>query len=401
MATPPASNGNFQVFAEFSGEDGGCTSTNAVFLLPPAYDYGKSSKISLSNLYLGGMTLPQGWRNDDFSVALVESGSGSPNQTNVAVQITLAGKNMWNCAAPARATLMANFTSFILWIEANLELNGILVPGAAMIIAQQIAANMPAPPLETLFYQYGFISGLAVGTTPSINIMPGMQIRIDTEVSQFVSPGSAFNGYVGAGSFSYGIGSVSPTSPGLPRPLAFDPFLGMIAAPKITNPSPIVAGGVIDLLPVGGAQPYWKLFYPTTLTSPSNAGQAGMTNNVALIGAGTLNDLNTALENLPACTSTTTCAYFAGRTIVVPLIPIFISVRNLYAVEWVPIGTTFRHIVERYGSVSPGSDPGTLVRGPGPVKFWHPSTTSLVDPREYDVPLIGGDVVTPTLLNLA
>jgi hypothetical protein len=395
MATPPAQTGAYQLFAQFSGVDGACT--NAVFLLPPSYTYGQSSSFTLQYLYTGtGSTLPLGTSNDDFSISLWQSGGGSPNQTNVQVTVTLLGNNKWNCASSARATLMSNFTSFLLWIETNLELAGNLVPGATVMIGQQIAANIPAPPLETLFYQYGLVTGFTSGTTPSINVMPGMQIRVDTEVSQFISPGSGFNGYVGAGSFTYDIASIPPTS-GATRLVAFDPFLGTISTPKINSPSPTMAGGVIDLEPVGGAKSYWKLFYPATMTPPGSAGQNGIANNVALVGAATLNDLNTALTNYPSsCTSATTCAYFLGRTIVVPSIPIFISVRGLFAVEWVPVGTTFRNVIERYLPIFPSGVTATLGRGGANVKFNALTTTPLVDPREYDVPLISGDVVTPT-----
>jgi hypothetical protein len=394
MAAPPAQTGSYQLFAQFSGMDNACT--NAVFLLPPSYSYGKSSSFTLYNLFTG-TSVPPGTSNADFSITLAQSGGGAPNQNNVTVTITLAGNNMWNCAPSARSTLMSNFTKLLLWIETNLELTGNLVPGATSIIGQQIAANLPAPPVETLFYLYGLVTGFVSGTTPSVNIVPGMQIRIDTESSQFISPGSAFNGYISSGSFTYNIASIPPSS-GSRRLIAFDPFLGMISTPKVNNPSPVVAGGAIDLQPVGGAQSYWKLFYPGTMAPPASPGQSGISNNVALVGAPTLNALNTALTNYPnPCSSGTTCAYFLGRAIVVPSIPIYISVAGLFAVEWVPVGTTFRNVVERYVSIQPSTSPGTLRRAPGNVKFNVLSTTSLVDPREYDVPLISGDVVTPTV----
>ncbi|HEY7546616.1 MAG TPA: hypothetical protein VID27_17125, partial [Blastocatellia bacterium] len=191
----PGPSGAYQVFSPFTGTDGGCT--NGVILLPPAFGYTQPLNLIIRFLYTGGSNFNQyKYQNSDFQFAIVQ-GQSQGNTTELVVSITILANNVWKCAQSARQALMNNFTDFITQIESQFEINSspILIPGSTAIIAGQIAETIPAPPLESLFYRYGFVSGLAGSNSPVVNLLPGMRLRVEFEASQYLSPGSQFNSY--------------------------------------------------------------------------------------------------------------------------------------------------------------------------------------------------------------
>src|SRR5947209_9185374 len=232
----PVSNNNYQVFPLFTGNDNGCI--NATYLLPPSFEYGQAINLIINYLYTGPASYTNySYKNDDFQFSLVPVQSGStpqpPYQQSVAVSVTLTANNIWKCASAARQTLMTNFNDFCAQLETQFEINTtpVLAPGATSIIAGQIAEVIPAPLMETLFYYYGLNQGYANASAPSINLLPGMRLRVEFESYQMISPGSQFNAYLGNGQCYYYMSSVA--LPNNQRVLAFDAFLGNIAAPKI------------------------------------------------------------------------------------------------------------------------------------------------------------------------
>lgn len=406
-------NGNYQIYPAFPGTDSGCE--DATFLLPPSqFTYPNTITWTISLIYNGPASVPSGYSNDDFALAFQQPGS---TPQSVIVQITLKGTdqnpkaNMWACAPTARTALMANFVDFLTQIEKQFELPGLLVPGSTFRIAQQIADNIPAPLLETLFYRYSFSPGFAPGTLPYVDVRPGMRLRVETQISQFLTPDSTMNGYVGGGTFYYQVNSV-PAGNGT-RVVAFDPFLGTIKAPSVQGAasSPLVAGGLIDLQLAAGAFPHWRLFYPSSVQPPLQSGDTDVTDNVTLVGAQSLEALGTITNDQPSSTTCAAtgigCTVFLGRTIAVPEIPVWI-VDNLYhlpALQYVPVGTTLANLVERF--IPLPVDPNiawsavttnrisTAAGSLGSVAINPASQTSPspVPSTMWDVPLMGGDSV--------
>ncbi|HYN84644.1 MAG TPA: hypothetical protein VER32_05280 [Pyrinomonadaceae bacterium] len=401
LPTPTPVSNSYQVFPFFTGADNACQS--AVYLLPPSFTYKQPSQ-PLQLQYLSPSSTATGsYGNTDFQLSLAKG----------VASVTLTGKNMWNCAAASRATLMANFVDFLKNVESQFELQGTLVPGATQIIGQQVADNLPASPVESLFYRYSLSTGLAAQTIPYVDIRPGMRLRVETEASQFLTPGSRMNGYVGAGRFSYYVSSVPPASAGA-RNLTFDPFLGAIRTPTVSGGqlSPVVAGGLFDLAPVSGARAYWRLFYPQTVSAPSQPGDLTTADNVALVGAATLGQLYAATPGSTGGATGQTpnvTAIFSGRSVVVPEIPIWISAYNQTTLEYVPVGTTIANIVERYAAVPLNTAqpkfvgvrrPTTAVQNSAtaPINlFPQPLPGGTIPPAVFDVPLIAGDSVTLSL----
>jgi hypothetical protein len=412
-ADPPLSTSNYLVYPGFTGKDGGCPS-GQVFLVPPNVNYKTptaSTTFTIPQIYtgdanVGGHSLTG---NGDFTITFGPAPSTTPPQfpANVPTNVTLTGANLWSCGA-ARTTLMQNFVSFLEAVETTLELTGIIAPGATATIAAQLADRIPAPPLETLFYRYAFVPGTGAGTVPSVDVRPGMRLRIETETSQYVAPSSALNGYVGGGRLSVNVVSVPQ---GTQRVVAFDPFLGTIRAPATAGAgSPLVAGGLVDLQAPAGARPHWRLLYPSSMQLPSQPGDYGLTDNVALVGTATLANMAAVTSSYPnqapAATPPDVYAIFGGRAMVVPEIPIRLSVGQQTTIQYVALGTTLANVAEQYVSLPRGTaNPGvqlnrltTAVSPPAttaaPVQLYTSQLVPVMVPGMLDLPLIAGDNVT-------
>ena len=379
-----------------------------MFLLPPTFTYAQPTVLTIGFLYGGGGTLPAGYENADFKLAFVQTQSGTPSQATVGLSVTLKANNMWKAAPAARAALGASFVDFLQQIEAQFELAGTIIPGGTFRIGQQLADAIPAPPLETLFYRYSLSPGLAPKTTPCIDLRPGMQLRVETQTSQFLAPSSPLNGYVSSGRFNFVLNSM-PSASGA-RLVTFDPFLGTIRAPSVGGAAqPVIAGGLVDLEPVSGARTYWRLFYPQTVASPAQPGDLSVGGNVTLLGAPTLAQLNAATTAYPNLQSTGTppnvYAIFLGRALAIPEIPIWITARGLTTFQYVPVGTTLAHVIERFTLVPLSTQsPGVAVTrttsanssGASAGFTFFTQNLSAMPPAMFDVPLIAGDGVTLT-----
>lgn len=400
----PGPSGSYQVFSPFIGTDSGCT--NGVILLPPAFGYTLPINLVIRFLYTGGSNFNQfKYQNSDFQFAIIQ-GQSQGNTTELVVSITILANNVWKCAQSARQALMNNFTDFITNIESKFEINStpILIPGATAIIASQIAETIPAPPLESLFYRYSFVGGLAGSSSPSVNLLPGMRLRVEFESSQFLSPGSQFNSYISGGQFYYYVCSVPGANN--QRALASDPFLGNIAAPQIPqgSSSPFLASGIIDLQSSSMPRRYYRIVYPQNMIAGNTAGDLTTAKNIALVGANTLSDLNKG-------TGSAISTIFRGRAIVVPEIPVWINNQGQSAMVYVPVGTTVANILERFTAWKPifilqstvamqrlqtatGKQTGNQgVRYVGLTFTSGVIGSATANLQIYDLPLVGGDVV--------
>ncbi len=408
-------------FPAYIKQPGGCS--GAVYLIPPNVNT-NTINLYIRFLYTGNPnSLPAvGYSNADFQFALgaVRQGNVPPD---VYVAITLLPNNMWNCALSARQQLMANFTDFLTQIESQFETNSspILVAGATAIIAGQIAEMLPTPittpqtgtqpPVlgESLFYRYGFNSGLTGASAPAINLTPGMRLRIEYADWQYQSPSSSYNSYISNGQFYYLINSVP--GPNGQRYVAFDPYLGNIAAPAIppNSGSPLLAGGIIDLASNASPRRYYKIVYPQNMIAATTQGDATTAKNIAFVGANSLSDLN---SGGPSVVTT----ILRGRAIVIPEIPIWISNQGQTSMHYVPVGTTLANVLERFTAWKPlyfnqpvirlqrlltaqgtgqaGSTGNQQINYTG-VTFPVPLNNVPIQPlQNFDIPVISGDNVT-------
>jgi hypothetical protein len=395
---PNTKNNEYVVYLYPEGSGEGCD--NQVCLLPPLmpHTFGQALDFEIWQLYIGPESGYEDYKvaNADFALEFDEQGHSS----KIYAKVRLTGANLWSCEGTARAALMQNFTSFLTEVEAKLEAKSVIAPGGTAVIAAQIADRIPAPPVETLFYRYSLWTGLA-GGTPYVDVRPGMRLRIETEASQFVSPGSPLNGYVGGGTITVAVGS---TPAGSSRAVTFDPFLGTISSPATAGaPNPIVAGGLVDLHPPGGARPHWRLFYPASMPLPSPPGNLGMAQNVTLAGAATRADMAAVTREYPnraQADPANVYAVFSGRAMVVPEVQIGLAVGHEapWQSTWVPLGTTLANVIERYAPLPlDPALPGVSVRRPSAAAKSGMATIRIsgeaLAPGMLDIPLAGGDLV--------
>lgn len=405
MGTPIANN-NYQIYPFFVGTDKACD--DATYLLPPSFTYGAPIPFTIPLLYIATeFPTDTSYSNTDFIFQLTKPGSGTPTQANVTVNVTITGTNAWACADSARAALMANYVDFLQNVEAKFELTGILIPGATMRISQWLSDRIPAPPIETLFFRYSFSSGYTPGTKPYVDVRPGMVLRVDSEASQFITPGSTMNGYITTGASPYMVNSAPMPNGG--TVVTFDAFLASINAPTITGgtTSPVVAGGVIDLSPPGSLRSYCRLFYPSSIAAPSSPGSTSTASNVTLISAQTLAQMNAATSAYPTCSADGTpanvCTVFLGRAVAVPEVPVWITARGQTQLQYVPLGTTITNIIERFTMVplNTSQQVVTMVRtttggASGSTALVTLFTQGLpaIPSSMFNLPLIAGDGLT-------
>lgn len=285
--------------------------------------------------------------------------------SSTAVQITAAGKYAWTASPPNRSALRGYFVDFCEQLEAS-EIQGALVPGATAYIARQLGESLPRAFNEALFYSYGLNPEFDSTTTPYVNLLPGMRLRLETAARQFVSPGSPFNAFVPAARLEYDIVRYVDGTGKLCT--GFDAFLSAISMPTVpltAGGQASVAGGVADLQPSG--RRHYRLVYPSTYYAASAAGNVALGSNVAIIGTDTLQDLETATtayRKTGTCGPATgnkasiECTIFSGRTIAVPEIPVTLAFTGSLPapapqVLYVPVGTTVRHLLERFATWHP------------------------------------------------
>ncbi|MBI3653169.1 MAG: hypothetical protein HY231_19245 [Acidobacteria bacterium] len=287
--------------------------------------------------------------NQDFTL------SWSQDANNFWVlSVSVTNTTVWSSAASDRARLRKSFDAFRLQLE-NLELNQhCLKPGGAYTVWQNLACSLPLAISETLYYRYSFDK-----TNGYVDLLPGMRLRVESseyETMSGLAPISSLNGFVPSSVNYYNISRFTD-SKGNQR-LAFDAFLGNNRAASIPTAAGI-ASGIIDLQQPNMARRYYRLFYPPQLAPGERPDNAGMWDNVTLIGADTLSDLYAATSSFvskQSCTAAAAgnqpilCTYFRGRTIVVPEILVGLNSPSTTMGQYVPVGTTLRNLLDIVGN---------------------------------------------------
>ena len=320
------------------------------FFLPPTLlqqtstSYGTAVEVDISNV-IGPTT------GSSCSIG----GSDFTLKWNASVAQVIIPAYAWNADAKSRANLRTAFDAFYQSLE-NLETSQCLTRGGAYAVAQRVAEALPVPLAESLYYRYGFDS-----SNGCIDLQPGMRLRVEAGIYEFISSSSQLNGFVPGATSYYDICGYLD-SDGNQR-LAFDAFLGANRAPQIPATSGLAAG-IIDFQGSLFPRRYYRLFYPTNLSSGAQ-GSPSLANNVALIGANTLADMSTATKaylNNQSCgyngKNSVLCNLFRGRAIAIPEILVYVSGQTMVGQNasgqpisclptYVPIGTTVRNLVER------------------------------------------------------
>jgi hypothetical protein len=413
MASLPS----FSIVQQFTGNDG--VTASSPFVIPPNLTYSGAGsqfgqiQVSIANVV--GQTsgancgISTNASNTDFSLAW----------NNQQAVVTVQPTNVWAGAAAKRAQLRTSFDAFRQQLEA-LEIpkqgQPCLKPGGAFLVAQRVAEALPLSLDESLYYRYSFDR-----VNNYIDLQPGMRLRIEYSSYQLLATSGQsikLNGYAASGVGYYNI--VRRTD----QRVAFDSFLGQLTAPTPDTATCGLpgAGGIIDLQIGGMARRYYRLFYPSTFTSPDCPGNAGINRNVTLIGADTLADLANATSKYATgnCAQAASgnqpilCTVFRGRDIVIPELLVRLNFQQSY----VPVGTTVRNLVDQFINSSFSTAAPLIGFFPffGLYRQWGPLLDSSFQPTEisfgavdtttltggqdvFDLPIIKGDALT--LPNLA
>ena len=419
-ASPPSdvkTRSRYQVYATFKGTDQ--VAADTPYLIAPKVQFNAAITVAVQNLYQippGGPPTAPLIENDDFKFAwsATDLSKVTPDKVdNVNAQITIKNNNIWKTAGAARQALRANFSDFCAWIEA-LELGAqALVPSGAAVIAQRIAEALPAPIDESLFYSAGLNAGFGLNSSPFVDLLPGMRLRVDFAANQFVGPGSPLNGLVGSGQSYFYIGRDGN------QRVVFDTFLGAIAAPETTAPlGQSTASGLSDLQAAGAPRRHYRLFYPTQLPPATAPGDSRLTRNVTLLGADTLADLKVATDAYTASGTIAGAASgnlpiiavsFRGRAVAVPEIGVYVNRRvadyRQSTLTYVPLGTTLRQLLDQQaGTWNPlqlYGESGTITLR----RFWSEvdglpqyrkvmlNSVRAADVRVFDLPLVKSDML--------
>lgn len=315
-----------------------------------------------SGSYLAaGKTLSQPVSSSTTSAIFTLAANPTTNSNSTLYPYTLEiNSTAWNTNT-IRASVQTAYTDLLTAAE-----TAGVTPWGISVIQEAIARHMPQTFAETLYYSYGL--NLTGGYA---DLRPGMILRVMP--SDFmVVPGSDrdgnamnyLNGYTNNAPIDYDIGSYTN---GTNWMVGFDAFISQLVAggaltvsappnkPSLSAPTSLNMGGVAevaDLYFPGFQQPFYRLFIPTNLLTPTGPGSVISANQFVLAAAASYTDLEGA-SNIPdsAASSTYAIAYFRGRAVI--KLCIRVTINGNEAV--VPIGTTVANILERAGRVPPKS----------------------------------------------
>ncbi|MBL8297659.1 MAG: fibronectin type III domain-containing protein [Rhodanobacteraceae bacterium] len=262
--------------------------------------------------------------------------------------------NVWAfLPAPIRAPLAAHYVDFLKALEV-----AHVVPSGTVTVQQAIARYMPQTFQETLYYSYGlaFPDPAAGITYGYADLRPGMVLRVVFNDYMAVGGSSTqqwLNGYVGGAQIDYDVASYLSNSG---WSLGFDAFIAQLVANGAlsvtappTHPSLQLEGGsaeAADLFYPDFREPFYRLFFPTSLVSPSGTGTSQTAPNFVLAAAPSFTALSSS-GNVPAPGAA--LAYFRGRAVVKLCIRVTINGNETV----VPVGTTVANVLERYSRQPP------------------------------------------------
>lgn len=323
-----------------------------------------------------------------------------------------------------RPALAAAFVSMLTQIEASI-MTPRVDPNAVGFIQQSVAVRLPLTFAETLFYRYSFMFTGPQQTPPApgswVDLLPGMRLRIDSEAYQMINPSgrTGLNGFVPAGTTYIEVGSWA----GNPGGAGLNPFL--TEAVNSVEASSSGIAGAADLMNFAAFEPqFFRLLYPPSGLKPaSSLGWNGTQFNATILAAPTRAALEQQTQYYLANGTVTggTATWFNGRCLVTPEIPVNVAGQW----RWAPLGTTIRNVLEGITAMpllglfglgvsdsaslacwrsipqpflEAGPEPGW--RGPqwaaiqiaGTGGYQYYEFDNGID--SFDLPLIGGDIVT-------
>ena len=328
---------------------------------------------------------------------------GPSGDANLPYVLTIAADaSVWTFNTTAvRTALQTAYITFLTTLEQPGQSLAGASPYGIFLIQEAIARMMPQSFDEQLYYNFGF--SLATGAGAAyVDLRPGTVLRV--ALGDYVSINEQqlptwLNGYVGASVFDFEVGSYQAS--GAWR-VGFDGFLNQLASHNAlqvaapfkstsgTGQSGVAAGA--DLYYPQFQQPYYRMFVPASLLSPSsttNGNQASL--NFAVVAASTFAGINGSSPN-PQQYAT---AYFRGRTTLEALVRVQVDgVGRL-----VPLGTSLGNLVEQMRqrpSGVPGRGGGVrLLRGSGPGPTSLTPASSMAEVLEVMLGWDGGGVYAP------
>jgi hypothetical protein len=250
-------------------------------------------------------------------------------------------------------------------------------PWGIWVLQQAIARVMPQTFAETLFYAYGLLP-----TGQSADLRPGMILRVayaafDTPATK---PPVWSTGYAGAAAVDYELGDYFDSG-GRTWLVGFDAFVAWLASNSIvTVPDPQTmapppsgpaysesgAAEAADLFFPDFRQPFYRLFFPSSLQPTTPPAQQLTAQQFTIAAAGTWPVISSA-KAWPS--QGVKVAYFRGRAVVKLAIRVVVNGVE----EVVPIGTTVGNVLDRLGRRPPSTSVGlrgvTLERSLGPAVF--------------------------------
>jgi hypothetical protein len=266
--------------------------------------------------------------------------------------------------APIRQQLQSDSVAFL----KRAETAGV-VPWGIATLQEVISRCMPQTFPETLYYAYGLdlVQGYA-------DLRPGMVLQVAFDDYQNVGASAAspwLDGYVGGPVVEYDVGSYRGRDGWR---VGFDAFIAQLVASgavQVSAPQSLpgqqTGAGVADaadLFYPAFQQPFYRLFFPSQLASPSGAGTVLPQFSFVLAAAPSYATLTATGRSLAPNSATVS---FRGRA----LVKLGIRVTIDGVQEVVPIGTTVGNVLERYAQRPPGTAQGidglVLERALGPV----------------------------------
>jgi hypothetical protein len=307
-----------------------------------------------------------------------------------------------------RIGLQGEYNQFLQALE---SVQGGMTQFGLALVRQVLALGLPLTYNETLFYRHGFDPANGY-----CDLEPGMGVRLDSEVFQFVgtSPtATQLSGFVVVGSRSYDVGDY--ISAGGSRETGFEAFLSAMSRPNVPA-NTRGSGGIIDLYAGGFRRHYYRVFYPANFTGGDSQGTLGLTNNVAILGCDTWKALSNATKiylttgSFSSVTDDISYTFFRGRMVVSPLIYVLVNGTP----QQLALGTTVRELaqrcvelpmaqntqvtslqLERLAGNLVNSSQATLaldVSVKNPVRLTaNPYQSIFEHPDAFDLPLISGD----------
>jgi hypothetical protein len=241
------------------------------------------------------------------------------------------------------------------------------------VLQQAISRWMPQTFAESHFYAYGLSLDGGPGTG-SVDLRQGLLLRAGFADYTNVWSGDAdswLNGFGGGSPADFDI--ADGMSGAGNWQLSMDAFIAALTASgamTVSPPATIVTAGTAagvadaaDLFFPGFPRPFYRLFFPRQLGSPTGTGSISTTANFALASAASYTALG---SSAPVPGAATPVAYFRGRAVLRLMIRVLVN----DAEAIVPLGTTVGNVLDRYGARPPATAIAlagvTLERAAGP-----------------------------------